>query len=93
MGCIRVGQKSHPDRVLLTNPPAPPAGLAQRVDRVAGLIEQQDRKLQQVEPDGAELRMGDADLHPVLQLPLVPGLALLRRHLRPQDFRANAFTS
>src|SRR5437867_8042003 len=64
---VRVGEERDAYRLLLADPPASPARLPQGVDGIAGLDEENRRKGQQVEPGLHELRMANADLHPVPQ--------------------------
>jgi hypothetical protein len=87
----RVVQVLHLYGLSLPDAPASSACLTQYVDRISRLGEDQRWKLKQVETSLNQLWMADADLHPSLQVALIPGLPLLRRnfgrqHLGPDTF-------
>ena len=69
----------------LADAPGTAARLAQGMQRIAGLIEIQCRKGQQVEARLHQLRMTDHDFDASLQLPLIPLLALIRGNRRAQN--------
>src|SRR5215210_7369996 len=77
--------------MFLPNPPTAPTGLAECVRRVASFIEQQHWEVQQIEPDATQFGVSQADLHAIPKVPLVPGLAIGRRHLCSQNLHANPF--
>jgi hypothetical protein len=57
----------------------------ERVKRVAGLVEIERRKCEQIESCLHQLRVTDHDLDALLQLLLIPELALERGDGRAQD--------
>src|SRR5271157_1527705 len=79
--------------MLLPYAPRAPAGLPQSVQRIPGFVEEDGRKLQQVESGLDQLGMADDDVDAALQLLAVPGLALMSRHAGPKHARANPLGS
>src|SRR2546425_12539599 len=75
-----VAKELHPHRPSLSNTPRSSAGLPQGVQRVSRLVEEDCRKIQQVESGFDELGMADYDLHTLLDLSRVPSFALRRVH-------------
>src|SRR5271166_5540320 len=65
--------------MVLPYAPRTPAGLPQSVQGIPGFVEEDRRKLQQVESGFDQLGMADDDVDSALQLLAVPGLAFRRR--------------
>src|SRR5208283_2074902 len=92
-------QEAHDDVGALAYPPRAAARLAQSVNRISRLHEIDGRRPKQVHANRNEARVSNAHLHSVAKLALIPGLALIGRHLSreygdPDAFlRQNAFES
>src|SRR5271157_2327966 len=79
--------------MLLTYTPRAPAGLAQGVQGIPGFVEEDGRKLQQIESGFDQLGMADDDVDSALQLLAVPGLAFMGGHAGPEQADANPLSS
>ena len=88
-----IGEELHFHRMLLPYAPRAPAGLPQRVQRIAGFVEEDGRKLQQIESGLDQLGMADDDVDAALQLLAVPGLAFMSGHAGPEHAGANPLGS
>src|SRR5271157_4242767 len=75
--------------MLLPYAPRAPAGLPQSVQGIAGFVEEDRRKLQQVESGLDQLGMADDNVDPVLQLLAVPSLTFMSGHAGPEYAGAN----
>src|ERR1019366_8760013 len=88
-----VGEELHFHRMLLANAPRAPAGLPQSVERIAGFVKEDGRKLQQIESGLNQLGMADNDVDPALQLLAVPGLPFMGGHAGAEHTGANPLGS
>src|ERR1019366_6702294 len=88
-----VGEELHFHRMLLAYAPRAPAGLPQSVQRIAGFVEEDGRKLQQIESGLNQLGMADNDVDPALQLLAVPGLPFMGGHAGAEHTGANPLGS
>ena len=79
--------------MVLPYAPRAPAGLPQSVQGIAGFVEEDRRKLQQVESGLDQLGMADHDVNAALQLLAVPGLAFMSGHAGPEHADANPLGS
>src|SRR5271157_4864028 len=79
--------------MLLPYAPRAPAGLPQSVQRIPGFVEEDGRKLQQVESGFDQLGMTDDDVDSALQLVAIPGLAFMSGDARPKHAGANPLGS
>src|SRR6267154_6290887 len=86
-------KKLHSHRSALADSPGPAAGLPQRVQRISRLIEDDGRKVQQIETCFHQLGMADYYLDSVFDLSGVPGLALASVHTRAQHCSAEPFVT
>src|SRR5271165_2086967 len=75
--------------MLLPYAPRASAGLPQSVQGIAGFVEEDGRKLQQIESGLDQLGMADDDVDPALQLLAVPGLTLMSGDAGPEHAGAN----
>src|SRR5271166_4581067 len=73
--------------------PRAPAGLPQSVEGITGFVEEDRRKLQQIESGLDQLGMADHDVDAALELLAVPGLALMSGHAGPEHAGANPLGS
>ena len=71
-----IAKKLHPDRPSLTDAPGSAARLPQRVQGVSRLIENDGRKIQEIEPGFDQLGMGNYDLYAFLDLSRIPRFPL-----------------
>src|SRR6202167_2304592 len=86
-----VSQEAHNDVGPLSDPPRAPARLAQSINRISRLHEIDRGRPKQVHPNRNEARVSHAHLHSVAKLALIPGLALIGRHLSREYGDADAF--
>lgn len=89
--CPFRAKKLHAHGSALSDPPGPATGLPQSVQRVAGLVENDGGKVQQIESGLHQLGMADHDLDSVFDLSGVPSFALGSIHARAQDCCAQPF--
>src|SRR5271166_1945267 len=79
--------------MVLPYAPRAPAGLPQSVQGIAGFVEEDGRKLQQVESGLDQLGMADDDVDSALQLLAIPGLASMSGDAGPEHAGANPLGS
>src|SRR5208283_4344126 len=79
--------------MVLPYAPRAPTGLPQSVQGIPGFVEEDRRKLQQIESGLDQLGMADHDVDSALELLAVPGLALMSGHAGPEHAGANPLGS
>src|SRR5271165_3559593 len=78
--------------MLLPYAPRASAGLPQSVQGIAGFVEEDGRKLQQIESGFDQLGMADDDVDPALELLAVPGLTFMSRDAGPEHASTNSIS-